>query len=96
MLEFDPSSPWRYEQKGALLHGVGRYAQAMDAYKTMLVKLGRSPHPDIRGTHIFEGLVARLLISPCRQYSPVRLSVKDGEGTSSKPSGICRVCHQPI
>jgi hypothetical protein len=47
MLKFDPPSPWRSEQKGALLHGVGRYAKAIDAYKTMLVKLGRSPHPDM-------------------------------------------------
>ena len=49
----------------------------------MLVTLERSPHSDIRGTHVFEGLEARLLISPCRQSLPVHRSVKDG-GRNSK------------
>ena len=49
----------------------------------MLVTLERSPHSEIRGTHVFEGLEARLLISPCRQSLPVHRSVKDG-GRNSK------------
>jgi hypothetical protein len=81
-IELDPPFLWGYEQKGALLHGAGRCANALDAYKTMVVTLQRSPHPHDRGTHIFEGLEACLLISPCRQSSPVRRFVKDGGGNS--------------
>ena len=51
----------------------GYYADAIDAYNAILLRLEQSPHPDIRGTH-----ESRLLISPWGPSSPVRRSVKNG------------------
>lgn len=65
-----------YEQKRAVLHGVGCYAEAIDAYKTTLVTLGES-HPR---THIFERLEPRVPTSPCRPSLPALQSVKNGGG----------------
>ena len=45
----DPSSPWGYERKHAVLHRVGRYDDAIRTFEMMLLKISQSPDPDIRG-----------------------------------------------
>ena len=45
----DPSSPWGYETRHAVLHGTGRYVDAIDTFETMLSKMVQSPDPKIRG-----------------------------------------------
>lgn len=45
----DPSSPWGYETKHAVLRGATRYLDAIDAFETMLSKMDQSPDPNIRG-----------------------------------------------
>lgn len=53
-VELDPSSPWGYEQKRAVLHSVGCYAEAIDAQTSMFLILEQSPDPDIRSTYTFD------------------------------------------
>ena len=48
MIELDPSSPWGYERKHAVLHKVGDYDDAISAFQEMLSKMEQSPDPDIR------------------------------------------------
>lgn len=45
----DPSSPWGYEAKHAVLLAAGRYVDAVDTFATMLLKMTQSPDPNIRG-----------------------------------------------
>ncbi|KAF8553582.1 hypothetical protein OG21DRAFT_1604034 [Imleria badia] len=44
----DPSSPWGYERKHVALHRAGRYDDAIRTFELMLLKILRSPDPEIR------------------------------------------------
>ncbi|KAI9458227.1 hypothetical protein HD554DRAFT_2177419 [Boletus coccyginus] len=44
----NPSSPWGYERKHAALHKLERYGDAIDARKTMISVLEKSPDPQIQ------------------------------------------------
>ncbi|KAF8129217.1 hypothetical protein EV363DRAFT_1169374 [Boletus edulis] len=50
-IELDPSSPWGYERKHAALHKAGNYANAINAFETMLSKISQSSDPEIRAFH---------------------------------------------
>ncbi|KAF8447267.1 hypothetical protein L210DRAFT_3641225 [Boletus edulis BED1] len=50
-IELDPSSPWGYERKHAALHKAGDYANAINAFETMLSKISQSSDPEIRVFH---------------------------------------------
>ncbi|KAF8551249.1 hypothetical protein OG21DRAFT_1445453 [Imleria badia] len=47
-ITFDSSSPWGYETMRAVLHGTGRYDDAIQSFETMLVKMGQSADPQVR------------------------------------------------
>ena len=49
VIELDPSCHRGYEQKYAALHGARRYAEAVEAFDTMLRKLEQSPDRRVRG-----------------------------------------------
>lgn len=49
VIALDPSSPLSYKMRHAVLHGAGRYIDAIDAFETMLSKMVQSPDPTIRG-----------------------------------------------
>ncbi|KAF8129224.1 hypothetical protein EV363DRAFT_1338119 [Boletus edulis] len=51
VIELDPSSPWGYERKHAALHKAGDYANAINAFETMLSKISQSSDPEIRAFH---------------------------------------------
>ncbi|KAI6144910.1 hypothetical protein BKA82DRAFT_4394211 [Pisolithus tinctorius] len=44
----DPSSPWGYEARHQALHGAKWYDEAIDAFKSMLQAIEKSPDPAIR------------------------------------------------
>ncbi|KAF8548150.1 hypothetical protein OG21DRAFT_801293 [Imleria badia] len=48
VIELEPSSHEGYEGKHAALHSMGRYREAFETFKTMLLKLEQSPDPRIR------------------------------------------------
>ncbi|KAI9571630.1 hypothetical protein HD554DRAFT_1798183 [Boletus coccyginus] len=48
LIELDPSSHRGYEEKHAAFHGMGRYGEASEAFRTMLSKLEQSPDLQIR------------------------------------------------
>ena len=49
VIECDPSSHAGYEGKHDALHGMGRYSEAFEAFRTMLSKLDQSSDPQIHG-----------------------------------------------
>ncbi|KAF8129238.1 hypothetical protein EV363DRAFT_1432643 [Boletus edulis] len=51
VIDHDPSSPWGYERKHAALHKAGDYANAINAFETMLSKISQSSDPEIRAFH---------------------------------------------
>jgi hypothetical protein len=72
-IELDPSSHSGYERKHAALHGMGRYNEACEAFKTMISKLEESPHPHIRGGPLYECCAEQhmLIYIHCRTLSSV-------------------------
>jgi hypothetical protein len=50
-IKLNPSSPCGCERMHAALLGARRYAEAIDAYNDMLLKLEQSPDPATRGTY---------------------------------------------
>ncbi|KAI9571647.1 hypothetical protein HD554DRAFT_1800612 [Boletus coccyginus] len=48
IIGLDPSSHRGYGGKYAALHGMGRYGEAFEAFRTMVSKLEKSPDPQIR------------------------------------------------
>ncbi|KAF8129259.1 hypothetical protein EV363DRAFT_1220403 [Boletus edulis] len=69
-IELDPSSPWGYERKHAALHRAGDYANAINAFETMLSKILESSDPEIRGHH-------RQYINPGNTRMAIRNAVQD-------------------
>ena len=49
VITLDPLSPWGYKMKHAALHKAGDFDNAVDALETMLLKISKSPDPEIRG-----------------------------------------------
>ncbi|KAI9571641.1 hypothetical protein HD554DRAFT_2168897 [Boletus coccyginus] len=49
VIELDPSSHRGYEGKHTAFHGMGRYDEAFETFRTMLSKLEQSPNLQIRG-----------------------------------------------
>ncbi|KAF8129297.1 hypothetical protein EV363DRAFT_1400038 [Boletus edulis] len=70
VIELDPSSPWGYERKHAALHKAGDYANAINAFETMLSKISQSSDPEIRRQH-------RLYINPGDARMAIRHAVQD-------------------
>ena len=48
-IKLDPSSPLGYERKHTILCGTRRYADAIDAFKTMFLVVSQSSDPEIHG-----------------------------------------------
>ncbi|KAF8126560.1 hypothetical protein EV363DRAFT_1434140 [Boletus edulis] len=70
VIDLDPSSPWGYERKHAALHKAGDYANAINAFETMLSKISLSSDPEIRTFH-------DRYISPGNTRLAVRDAVQD-------------------
>ncbi|KAF8119879.1 hypothetical protein EV363DRAFT_1378598 [Boletus edulis] len=70
VIELDPSSPWGYERKHEALHKAGDYANAINAFETMLSKISQSSDPEIRGQQ-------HLYISPGDARMAIRHAVQD-------------------
>jgi hypothetical protein len=49
VIELYPSSYKGYERKHAVLHGMGRHSEALEAFEIMISKLKEFPDPHIRG-----------------------------------------------
>ncbi|KAF8119473.1 hypothetical protein EV363DRAFT_1286829 [Boletus edulis] len=63
VIELDPSSPWGYERKHAMLHKAGDYDNATRAFEAMLSKMSQSSDPKIHKIH--------------RQYLDVKAAIRD-------------------
>ncbi|KAF8126554.1 hypothetical protein EV363DRAFT_1347847 [Boletus edulis] len=66
VIELDPSSPWGYERKHEALHKAGDYANAINAFETMLSKISQ----------IFD-IMLHLYISPGDARMAIQHAVQD-------------------
>ncbi|KAF8555785.1 hypothetical protein OG21DRAFT_1460469 [Imleria badia] len=48
VIALNPSLPWGYEMKHAVLHNAGDYRDAVDALEVMVSKIVESPDPDVQ------------------------------------------------
>ncbi|KAN0088041.1 hypothetical protein V8E55_006662 [Tylopilus felleus] len=70
VIELDPLSPWGYERKHAVLHEVGDYENAIDAFEMMLSRMSESSDPEIRVSHC-------QYINPGETRMTIRRAVQD-------------------
>jgi len=48
VITLDPTSPWGYKIKHAVLHNAGDYDSAIDTLEEMLSKIVQSPDPKVQ------------------------------------------------